>query len=305
MKGWVRYRQPRDCGQCFIRIYGPDLDQLTEAAGETTAGWHDVEYDWVEAEIDEDYEPVGTYTAVLFTLETEEQGAGDRGPEQKWHKQKGTTTLLLAPDAWNHDGPDVQLTGPIAKGHQANLSDGTKYDSSSATGVIGYDAVEIMAHDNVAIVQLHGHGIAGGGYIQCTPNSAVKGYYLPGKVPTPGYGYIQNQLSPGDLDEVLLVVFEGCYTALTDDDWGNLLDESVAKGADCAVGFLGIVDPDYAQVWAEEFWDSLADGDWVDSALDQAKDAVDDETFWPGDYAGYETYDASGDLSICPARFGS
>jgi len=89
----VLHRQPRDCGQCFIRIYGPDLDQLTQAAGDTTAGWHVTYYDWIPAEIDENDEPVGTYTAVLFTLETEEQGAGDRGPEQKWHKQKGTTSL--------------------------------------------------------------------------------------------------------------------------------------------------------------------------------------------------------------------
>jgi hypothetical protein len=148
--------------------------------------------------------------------------------------------------------------------------------------------------------------VATGGTIACGQGTAVRGKLPAGKNPLPGFGYIST-LASGALDEVLLVVFEGCNTAATETTygWGNLCQESVDKGADCAVGFMGdVTGGRYAEVWANAFWQSLADANTVATALAYAAELVDDASPDEGDYKGYNNWRRWNDLAIVPARFG-
>jgi hypothetical protein len=131
----------------------------------------------------------------------------------------------------------------------------------------------------------------------------------------PRFRYIEHH-PDGALKQILLVVFEGCKTARTNLEsgvggWGNLLYHAVAKGADCAAGFLASVKHEMAPIWAGAFWYALcAEGKTLSEAREAAAREVDKE--WErleGEgFHGYWSLDfwpaGAWDTAICPARFG-
>jgi len=77
-------------------------------------------------------------------------------------------------------------------------------------------------------------------------------------------------LPPGDLNKVLLAVSEGCYTGYYNADWGSPVHGVVARGADCALGFVGHIRDPSAHTWAYRFWTKLKEGQNVMQAASGA-----------------------------------
>lgn len=123
-----------------------------------------------------------------------------------------------------------------------------------------------------------------------------------------GYTYIADHSSAA-LDQLLIVVFVGCYTANTElpaeGGRGNLITGSEGKGADCAIGFKDqVYYPNSGFHRACGFWQSLAEGAKVKDALADGEQAVRD---WSGGNAyGYDSFDVAGadGIKLIPARFG-
>ena len=83
----------------------------------------------------------------------------------------------------------------------------------------------------------------------------------------------------GELDDVLLAVYEGCETANTgvtngnpEQGYGNLLEESNRRGIDNALGFQESLWDTQANYWADRFWPYLAQGMNIGTAAYVASD---------------------------------
>jgi hypothetical protein len=67
-----------------------------------------------------------------------------------------------------------------------------------------------------------------------------------------------SDFTAGELDDLLLAAYISCHSAETDvgsyGHYGNLLDESVNRGVDTAIGFSGNIYPPQSVYWSELFW---------------------------------------------------
>jgi hypothetical protein len=110
--------------------------------------------------------------------------------------------------------------------------------------------------EEAEVIYLVGHGTAGGGMIRVDDNTYVHGCRPPSN-PHPTCTYI-NELN---LSQAKVVVFDGCYTALTDTatGFGNLCQEAVDAGADAALGFADSIRLAGDDFWAYHFWGAMAE----------------------------------------------
>ncbi|WP_048153137.1 C25 family cysteine peptidase [Methanolacinia paynteri] len=79
-----------------------------------------------------------------------------------------------------------------------------------------------------------------------------------------------SEMSQSQLSNLKLAVYLGCYSATTDHNLGNLVEETSDKGADCVIGFEQTVNSIAADYWAREFFDALDDGQNIGNAFDIA-----------------------------------
>lgn len=83
--------------------------------------------------------------------------------------------------------------------------------------------------ENDTIFYFTGHG--GPGYIKFPDNSLIIA-----SSPYPFHSKLSGY-DNGELDDMLLIVYNGCNTANDDPDLGDLLDESISLGVKTAIGF--------------------------------------------------------------------
>jgi len=195
--------------------------------------------------------------------------------------------------------------------HQKKLTDGSAY-----CAIAKPDADPIKAMENVkraTIVYIYGHGDVNGGYISL---SGKGGWYVKWSEG------IRKEVAidQNDFREVKFAGFVGCCTALTNKEFGNLLDEAINRRAITALGFryrIGYdsdnVPNDPGIIWTNEFWKAAlgwadADGDGkldpprsIRNAASYAAGKVRERR---GSYEGYDSWIIKGDgnLLLAPSR---
>jgi len=116
-------------------------------------------------------------------------------------------------------------------------------------------------------------------YLNPDPNfyTVTRGFYFLDRI----FPYQAGQPLP--FRNLLLAVWEGCVTAKsnpnpadTEDNFGNLVDGTVALGAKCSVGFNGLISigPGTNDVWATNFWQALTVGEGGNHSPDAVSAAI-------------------------------
>lgn len=67
-------------------------------------------------------------------------------------------------------------------------------------------------------------------------------------------------MTAGALNEVELVVYFACYAGGTDPVRGNLVDETLSKGAKCCIGWTDAIQMVVSEMWLETFFDYCSQG---------------------------------------------
>ena len=135
------------------------------------------------------------------------------------------------------------------------------------------------------LLHICGHGDAGG--IIPGPGGYITG--IPGSIPTPSGGTMRFAGIRGHkMTHVLVALYLGCNSGITDPRFGNIVSESISAGAASAVGFTNKIDyeADYtdgttqypAAIWARTFWFDMAHGSTVQQACDDALSEVKSES---------------------------
>ena len=293
-----------------VRVYGTDLRRIagpvpigttTNVPGEPDPVWNKAVFEMVVQE-DETH---------LFSAK-DDHAAGDRGHRSRWALQHNRTVVRPLADNYS----EITTAGAVdktAQYWQKKLWDAsTNYRGAYKARANGPAPASFIvgAMPGDRLMHFWGHGNqTGGGVCTLTEQMIWAHPAYPGQ---PGCF-----LSSLDLRKLLLVVWQGCYTATTDPYNGNLLDQSVAQGATCAIGFKEAINyADYLapmnRAWADAFWQALAQGHdnngspngvpgTVLHAMDFAKKHVYDLYH---EYFGYDQVDWRGNsaLKIVPAR---
>ena len=135
---------------------------------------------------------------------------------------------------------------------------GTTYFNNSATTVFNslpQADVFIFSH----------HGFTGGGGVVCgTPENKSYIYAENG-----GYGTL-NICDAASLANTELVIWTGCYTGATSSSYGNLVDETLEKGAKCAIGWTVVIYDRPSTEWIEFFIASCEQGETIKTAIEDA-----------------------------------
>ncbi len=106
-----------------------------------------------------------------------------------------------------------------------------------------------------------------------------------------------DDLTEESLDNLILAVYLGCYTAaggISDGTEKNLVVATEINGAATVVGFEGSILCTGANSWVEYFFENLADGDNIDVALNSAVTSTENR-HW--------IYEAAGSLNIDSCRY--
>ncbi|MCC6447003.1 MAG: hypothetical protein IT210_26560 [Armatimonadetes bacterium] len=209
-----------------------------------------------------------------------------------------------------------------ARTRQKCLADGTAY-AAWARGGQGAEAImDDLPQDRLFHFAGHGdpkkdegqHHLGGGILTTTDP-------ILAQRAEPEEEGYFIEDL---DLSYVRLAVYEGCNTAVTHPDYGNIMLRTVSQGAQCAVGFTTDIryfpDTNYPDqpspyiTWADAFWQALAQGKTdlitgnpngnpttVAEALSWAAERV--KSNYGGNYFGFNNFSRAGNdaLKIVPA----
>lgn len=77
-----------------------------------------------------------------------------------------------------------------------------------------------------------------------------------------------------DLSNCSIMAFNGCYSAQTDETYGNLLDSAVTSGAKCALGFVPETYEFGTEIFFEVFYNNLALGKTVGESAKLAKEEL-------------------------------
>lgn len=196
-----------------------------------------------------------------------------------WAHLEGTYGRTYYPD---HTPPDWQYYDTRHLGWGDGLLDGAGYAGYYHTNLSSYGVYENWKSDSILIIA--GHGSAGvicageyvdypwdpptdpgpdgpEGFIIAKSNGAANSW--------PKY-YVSN-LGAHDIDDCLVGMFIGCYTANVDstDGYGSLLDESRAKGIDTAIGWMNSVYAEPSAIlgmgFSRAIWDPLSRSRPIDS----------------------------------------
>lgn len=184
-----------------------------------------------------------------------------------------TVTNVAAYNSHNYDYYDSSLDSRPSAYTAASLQQSMGYNSYCATNADASVAHENIKTDSVFFVNSHGFYLndqnKGGGVLfgDSTNLIAVQNYsFWYGSNPK----YLSS-LANGELGDVLLAVYLACYSAYTNPYNDNLLDQTVAKGADVAIGFMNEINSAKAKSWSEHFWTRLNNYESIVDALSNAR----------------------------------
>ena len=86
-----------------------------------------------------------------------------------------------------------------------------------------------------------------------------------------------NQYSDGALANVDLILLVACHSGATDDtenNYGNLVDALLSKGARNCIGWIDSVDVEDSKIWCSYFFDELVRGSTIQKALAYADEMI-------------------------------
>lgn len=201
-------------------------------------------------------------------------------------------------------------------------------DESSRSGKFVWDegkgvsVLALFAHSNAGFMNTEGRSPFSQLIAQWDANfDPVDGGCSPCVTPGPGDAYVSQYVPGIDIDKVRLAIFDGCYTARTDLNGGNLAIAAARNGADAVVAYSGLVtapvtpsastDPAttnyYSNYHANRLGYHLKQGDTVETAL---KRALTDVIAKHGKAHGYDNYRVIGSVArpgavrLMPAGWG-
>ena len=129
-----------------------------------------------------------------------------------------------------------------------------------------------------------------------------------GYIPVGDHYYLSSTTT--ELNDILLAVYEGCYTGKTSSYFGNLVDVSSQKGIDNSIGFGQKIYSPHAEYWSERFWYRCLYGQNGNhqTIKNAANGAVQDIMIKYGDHYGflymYTRYRPPYHDYLDPARYG-
>jgi hypothetical protein len=175
------------------------------------------------------------------------------------------------------------------------------YNPQMTTDAWADDAYDDMENDAIFFFNGHGileNGVNGGGI-------AFTNYRIVASNPDSG-DYSLNYLN-NEMRDLLLAVYDGCYTGRTSANHGNLVDMSITKGADNVIGFTGLIGATKSNYWSDQFWYRTRTGESIGSAAVNAKN--DAYFYGTRGYDGVDTLVVKGsnpsNTYLTPARMGN
>ena len=135
--------------------------------------------------------------------------------------------------------------------------DNSQYINNSADGV--YNSLS-KAH----VFLFHNHGFPGGVQAYAASTNTTANIYAKGSS-------VRNISTGPSLSKARLVIWMGCDTADTSTTYGNLVDETLNKGAAAAIGWYNeTYSEPIANDWLRGFFDAAGDGEKLTDCLDAA-----------------------------------
>jgi hypothetical protein len=188
-------------------------------------------------------------------------------------------------------------TASTAASYQTQMG----YSSSSATNAWATDAYSGI--DSASVFFFNGHGVidngVDGGGIAFT-NKIIY-------ATNPYVGDFALVNKNNEIRDVLLAVYDACYTGTTSSTHGNLVDMSITKGVDNVIGFTGSIGASKSNYWSDRFWYRLSTGESIGNAANNAKN----DAYWNGvpGWDGLNTMIVKGsdpvNTYLTPARMGN
>ena len=162
--------------------------------------------------------------------------------------------------------PEVNIDSRESAQNAANAQQLMGYNATPYTNANAQSAYNHLADDN--IFSFVGHACAGG--IKFKDENFIVANH-------PSDPRRLSSFNNGQLDDLLLAVYTGCLTGETNPILGNLLDESINRGVDTALGFSSLIYSPKSTTWSNKFWTDMKNGYIVSNA---ASDATNEVIFW-------------------------
>lgn len=208
-------------------------------------------------------------------------------------------------DDYDFNYPDLSTT-PTASNAASNQNN-IGYSSFAHTNVGAGSAYNWLKDD--AIFFANGHGLKydtgeKGGAIEFYDGNQYSWLVASRNNIHPQNPYYLSDYT-SEITDVLLAVYVACYSGYTNTYNGNLLDVSINKGVDAAIGFSDLISNSKSNYWSDRFWYRTKNGETIYNAAINAKE----DTWWtfPFGYGGVDTIVLRGSTgnSLSPARYGS
>lgn len=149
--------------------------------------------------------------------------------------------------AYNNSSINTQGTGEASMQYIWQMGyDGQYYLNNSAEPIYN-----TLPSSRIAVIDSHG----GPGRIRCDESSSNNTrLYAVANSSMSSSDRAISSYTDGALSEVRFVMFSGCNTGVYDSSFGNLVDQSLQKGASCVVGWNQNLDIYYSAEWNKEFF---------------------------------------------------
>ena len=144
----------------------------------------------------------------------------------------------------------------------------TQYVNNSANTV--YNSLP-----NSKLFLFHNHGATGGGAVQAYAGSTGQYDWIYAK-----NGPYNNINQSPSLANAKLVIWMGCYTANTSPTYGNLVDETLNKGAGCSIGwYYETYSSPIGNDWLKGFFEAAGEGELLKDCLVAANEYIKPEYY--------------------------
>lgn len=300
VKAKVGYTLSTDVDQCFLRVYDPTLTVVYSEILTDTQGTHET------AQFEFPFVPltgIGDYRAVVWAREgTEYARASNRDMQTKWALQRGSAHSFFPPaENWQTMADPFPRFVEDVGSKQEDYYLCKRYDAECHYGMGGRsDLHPRFSSEEDAIILIANHGHAG--HIRIGPDSGGAGS-LVGNTASMTSPTVDMALSDYDLSQCRLAIYMGCYSGETGLQNSNLLDASVAQGAEVAIGFADEIGIPCFGTYATTFFDSACvQHATLLEAHQDAEAAV--ESLWGG-FCGFDSMVSRGPIetTIVPARY--
>lgn len=222
-----------------------------------------------------------------------------------------SATQHSPPYAMNYDFSDIPST-PTASNAE-NYQDQIGYNGYSYTDQSVISGTQWLSDSSIYFFNGHGGTYQGdgGGILVFQDSNGSSSYLFASDVPDDLMSTNHKVLSDSafEINDVLLMVLEACYSANYNSETGNLLSTASSKGVDYRIGFSGAIGNGRSNYWGNKFWEYLEDGYSIGySASTAVNDAIDDIFPW-GWTDGVDTIVVQGNSPstayLTPVRYGT